>query len=164
MSPVSVTGLLCFWDRVLLHSSGELWMHDPSASACNMLGLQVCTTTCSFKVQSYYYCSFRLCNNFYSLFLIVSSFYIKYSDSLILCSLFAVYLRSFRSLLYYVSLVVYLSFSSKPKISCYIGRSFFVTALPAALARASLCIPGCTGTHCVDQASLKFRDPSASVF
>jgi hypothetical protein len=28
--------------------------------------------------------------------------------------------------------------------------------------RVSLCVPGCPGTHCVDQAGLKLRDPPAS--
>ena len=28
--------------------------------------------------------------------------------------------------------------------------------------RVSLCIPGCPGTHCLDQAGLELRDPPAS--
>jgi hypothetical protein len=43
-----------------------------------------------------------------------------------------------------------------------LGIFFFLVLVLVLWDRVSLCSPGCPGTHSVDQAGLKLRDPPAS--
>lgn len=55
-------GFYCslFWDKVSLYSIGWHQTHyNPPASASWILGLQVCATTASFRVESYTFCTVK---------------------------------------------------------------------------------------------------------